>query len=98
MNRFLKDGKHIEGVWNDLMKKSHIDTKLLEKELLSRWEEIAGSLVARHTLSLNLSKNKLYIRLDSAPLKQEVNSRKVQLLTKINSNLKSKLITEIDIK
>jgi len=98
MDRFLKDGKHIEGVWNDLMKKSSIDIKLLEKELTNRWEDIAGSLVARHTLSINLYKNTLTIRLDSAPLKQEVNSRKTQLLTKINSNLKSKLIETIVIK
>ena len=67
MDRFLRDGKRIDGVWNDFMKKSKMNEKLVEFEITSRWEELAGPLVARHTSSLRFAKEKLFIILDSAP-------------------------------
>ena len=98
MDRFLRDGKHIKGVWSDFMKKSKLNQKLQEHEITSRWEELAGSLVARHTSNISLYKNILTIQLDSAPLKAEVNSRKTSLMAKINSGLDSAFVEEIIIR
>lgn len=98
MDRFLRDGKSIKGVWNDFMKKSNLNRKLVEQELNVRWEELAGSLVARHTTNLNFYEGKLTIYLDSAPLKQEVSMRKSSLVKKLNDGLKSSLITEVVIR
>jgi predicted nucleic acid-binding Zn ribbon protein len=95
MDRFLRDGKRIDGVWNDFMKKSKLNEKLIEFEITARWEELAGSLVARHTSSLRFSKEKLFIILDSAPLKQEINMRKRELIEKVNLGLGATLIQEI---
>ena len=97
-DRFLEDGKTLKQVLGDLMKKSHMDEKILVIELKDRWEELAGSLVARHTLELSIFKSKLTIRLDSAPLKQEVNYRKKALLDKINNGMGKIVVTEIVIK
>jgi len=98
MDRFLEDGKTLKQVLGDLMKKSHLDEKLLRIEINDRWEELAGSLVARHTLELLIFKRKLTIHLDSAPLKQEVNYRKKALLDKINKGLGRIVISDIVIK
>lgn len=98
MNRFLEDGKHIKGIWGDFMKKSNLNRKLVEHEINERWEELAGSLVARHTNHLNYYQNKLTIYLDSAPLKQEVNMRKASLISKINTGLKDNIIEDIIIR
>ena len=98
MNRFLRDGKSIKGVWGDFMKKSNLNRKLIEQELNVRWEELAGSLVARHTVKLNFFEGKLTVYLDSAPLKQEVNMRKSSLMKRINDGLNNPLITEVAIR
>lgn len=98
MDRFLRDGKSIKGVWNDFMKKSNLNRKLIEQELTVRWEELAGTLVARHTNKLNFFEGKLTIYLDSAPLKQEISMRKSALIKKINDAMKASLITEIVIR
>ena len=95
MDRFLRDGKRIDGVWNDFMKKSKLNEKLVEFEITSRWEELSGPLVARHTTSLRFSKGKLFIILDSAPLKQEITMRKSELLQKVNQGIGSSLIKDI---
>lgn len=95
MDRFLRDGKRIDGVWNDFMKKSKLNEKLVEFEITSRWEELAGPLVARHTSSLRFAKGKLFIILDSAPLKQEISMRKSELLKKVNEGLGTPIIGEI---
>ena len=98
MDRFLEDGKPLKKVLDDLMKESHLDEKLLRIEINDRWEELAGPLVARHTLELLLFKRRLTIHLDSAPLKQEVNYRKKALLDKINAGLGKIVINEVTIK
>ena len=98
MDRFLQDGKTLKQVMGDLMKKSHMDEKLLGMELKERWEEVAGSLVARHTTELSFVKNKLTIRLDSAPLKQEIGYRKQALIEKINKGMGKVVVTEIVIR
>jgi predicted nucleic acid-binding Zn ribbon protein len=95
MDRFLQDGKTLKQALDELMKKSHMDQKLLQMELKDRWEEIAGPLVARHTIELSIFKKKLTIRLDSAPLKQEINYRKKALLDKINKGLGKVVISEL---
>ena len=98
MDRFLRDGKSIKGVWGDFMKKSNLNRKLIEQELNVRWEELSGSLVARHTTKLNYFEGKLTIYLDSAPLKQEVNMRKSALIKRLNDGLKSPIIEEVVIR
>lgn len=98
MDRFLQDGKTLKQAMDDLMKKSHMDEKLMGMELKDRWEEVAGSLVARHTTELSFFKNKLTIQLDSAPLKQEIGFRKKALLDKINKGMGKVVVTEIVIR
>jgi predicted nucleic acid-binding Zn ribbon protein len=98
MNRFLRDGKSIGGVWNDYMKNSKLNRKMVEHDITARWEELAGSLVARHTNHINYYENKLTIYLDSASLKQEVLMRKDSLIDRINTNLNSQLIKDIIIR
>jgi len=98
MDRFLRDGKSIKGVWDGFMKKSNLNRKLVEHELMERWEELVGSLVARHTNKINFYQRKLTIYLDSAALKQEVNSRKEMLLERINTGLNGKVVDEIIIR
>jgi predicted nucleic acid-binding Zn ribbon protein len=98
MDRFLQDGKTLKQAMDELMKKSHMDEKLLGLELKERWEEVAGSLVARHTSELRFNKNKLTIRLDSAPLKQEISYRKQALIDKINKGMGKVVVTEIVIR
>ncbi len=98
LDRFLQDGKTLKQVMDELMKKSHMDEKLLSMELNDRWEEVAGSLVARHTSELSIIKSKLTIRLDSSPLKQEVSYRKKALIDKINKGMGRVVVTEIFIR
>ena len=98
MDRFLKDGKHIGGVWNDLKKGARMDQRLMQQDMEERWEELAGPLVARHTRSINFYKNKLTLYLDSAPLKQEVNVRKQGLMEKINQGLGQDFVKEIEVR
>jgi len=96
-DRFLEDSKTIKDALGKFMKVSRMDKKLMQIEIKDRWEEIAGSLIARHTTSLSLFGSKLTIQLDSAPLKQEISYHKKALLDKINKGLGQVAITELHI-
>jgi len=95
MDRFLEDGKTLKEAIDQMMKKSHLDEKFLDMELQSRWEDLAGSLIARHTIDLSTRNRTLYLKLNSAPLKQEVNFRKQLLINKINTKMGKTVISEI---
>lgn len=96
--RFLEDGKPIKEVFGDFMKKLRMEDKLLEIELTENWEEIAGSLVARHTTELSFRNEKIILRLDSAPLKQELTYNKSALIDKINRSIGRKAIKELELR
>ncbi len=69
------------------IKKSGIQPKLDEAELIKRWPDIVGKMIADRTDNIYLNNRKLYIRFNSAALKQEMNYAKTTLLDNINRTI-----------
>ncbi len=66
--------------------------------LKSVWADVAGSTVAKYTSHLMITNKKLFITINSAPLKQEMLYSKDALLEKVNKHLQYEAITDIVIK
>lgn len=69
--------------------------KLNEAKLTERWEDIVGIMVARHTRNLYIKNNKLYIKLDSSVIRQEMMYSKTIILEKVNTELGGRYVDEI---
>ena len=69
------------------IRKSGIQPKLDEAEIKKSWEEIVGKMIANHTTDIYLKNKKLYIRFDSAALKQELSYAKSNLIDNINRHI-----------
>lgn len=61
--------------------------KLDEQAVASLWDELAGGMVAKHTVAVKLRKGTLFIKVDSAPLRQELSFMRDGLKATINSRL-----------
>lgn len=72
-----------------------IEDKIYEAKLVQAWEKMLGPVVAKHTIKLTLLNNKLYVRLDSATLRNELNFAKTKLISKLNKEVDKKIIKEI---
>ena len=77
------------------IRKSGIQPKLDEAEVKKRWEDIVGKMISQHTTDMYLKNRKLYIRFDSAALKQEMSYAKSTLVDNINRNIGHLVVEEV---
>jgi len=64
--------------------------KILEKEISSIYERIVGPQVSRMTQNLFVRKSKLYIKVESSALKQELVYSREKIKTMVNEALEDK--------
>lgn len=83
---------------NLLLEKSRWKPKVNELRMRQEWEEIVGKTISKYTRNLYLSNKILTIYTDVAPLKQELNVGKDQLIVRINEYFEENVVAEINIK
>lgn len=69
--------------------------KLDEQAVTSLWDELAGGMVAKHTVAVKLRKGKLFIKVDSAPLRQELTFMRDGLKATINARMGRVIVEEV---
>ncbi|MCO6483218.1 MAG: DUF721 domain-containing protein [Flavobacteriales bacterium] len=71
--------------------------KLDEQAVATLWDDLAGGMVARHTVAVKLRKGKLSIKVDSAPLRQELTFMREGLIKTINQRLGREVVQQIQL-
>lgn len=71
--------------------------KLDEQAVASLWDELAGGMVAKHTVAVKLRKGRLYIKVDSAPLRQELTFMREGLMQAINQRLGRPVVEQVQL-
>lgn len=69
--------------------------KMDELDISSSWDNVVGGMVARHTVSLRLRRGKLVVRVDSAPLRQELGFMRDALKEILNKRAGRVVVEEI---
>jgi predicted nucleic acid-binding Zn ribbon protein len=77
------------------LKDNKLQHKLDETRLLSAWEPVTGQLIARHTLNLSIRDRVLYVKVDSAALREELQYQKSKLLKRLNKKAGVEAIDDI---
>ena len=75
--------KKLEETINQWIESMGFGKKLKESDLISSWEEIAGKLIAGQTHNIYIYNHKLFVKLTSAALRNELSYRKSEILEKI---------------
>ena len=70
-------------------------TKLNESRIRDGWVEIMGKPIAKYTSSVSLRDGKLYIKIDSAALKQELNYSRVKIMELFNKELGAQVVKDV---
>jgi predicted nucleic acid-binding Zn ribbon protein len=90
-----KNEKPLKELVNQMLRAYGLGPKLDEMSLVKSWEKVVGSMIAKHTADIFFKEGKLYIELDSAPLRQELSYAKSKLVEKLNEEAEKKMVTEI---
>jgi len=83
---------------NLLMERSHWKPKIFALRISQEWEQITGKTIARYTRSVNMQGKTLVIYTDVAPLKQEIQFGKEQLIARINEYFNERVVEDIVVK
>jgi len=84
-------GQALEMMVDDLK----LRTKLNESRIREGWVEIMGKPIAKYTSSVSLRDGKLYIKIESAPLKQELNYSRTKIMELFNKELGAEVVKDV---
>jgi predicted nucleic acid-binding Zn ribbon protein len=78
-----------------MIKAYGIEGKYFEARSKQLWYEMMGPAIGNYTKNIYVKKNKLYVSLSSASLRQEMNYSKEKIQTYINEALGEEFIREV---
>ena len=78
-----------------LLKTYKLDDRLAERRLISSWESVMGSMIAKHTTDIYIKHQQLFVTLDSAALRNELSLAKSKIVKMLNEAVGRKVINEV---
>jgi predicted nucleic acid-binding Zn ribbon protein len=89
------NAESIGDVIKQMLKRYNLEQKLSEVTVIEVWQEVVGTPIARHTLDLYVNKQKLFVKLDSAVVRNELKMVKTQLIIDLNEAAGREVIVDI---
>ncbi|MFZ4399075.1 MAG: DUF721 domain-containing protein [Bacteroidales bacterium] len=72
-----------------------MDSKINETRIIQAWENVCGVMISRHTERMYIKNKILFVKVDSAALKNELSYAKTKLTKALNSSVNEDVISEI---
>lgn len=91
----MPDEQPLKDVIEKLIDAYKLRSKFDEKKIKTEWGEIAGKHIEKNTKELILKENKLYIKVESSVVRQELLFIRNRLIEVINRRFGKKMIEEI---
>ncbi len=93
-----KNTQKIDEVVKEYLKAFKIDDKLKEVKLIKSWEEVVGKTIARSTNNIYIKNRKLFIKLNSSVIRNELFMLREGLKKALNDKAGEEIIDEIILK
>jgi predicted nucleic acid-binding Zn ribbon protein len=88
----------IKDVISELFDSNHMGGKLKEINLVNNWEKIVGKLIAKNTQKIYIHQGKLFLHIESAPLRTELTYSKSKIIDLVNKEAGEELIDDVIIR
>lgn len=79
----------------DMMELYKLRAKFNETYIISYWEQIMGSVISSRTTEIYIKDFKLFIQLDSSPLRNELLLAKNKIVSMINKEVGQDIIDDV---
>ncbi|MEM6737584.1 MAG: DUF721 domain-containing protein [Bacteroidota bacterium] len=87
--------KSFRNAFKNFLKEENLEHTYKQKQLITNWESIMGKTIASRTTNLFFSNKVLFIKLSSAPLKNEMLHAKPQILALVEKELGKGEVTDV---
>ena len=98
MLKRLSNHQTLGEVIQDFLKESGWQKKLDEVNLITQWDKLLGSNLAKYTEEVFIQNDVLHIRLNSSTLRQELLYKKTDLIKDLNEMVGKQVISDIILK
>jgi predicted nucleic acid-binding Zn ribbon protein len=82
-------------VIKELIETYNLEGKLNELKVIHSWEKVVGEMIARHTKDLYIKNGKLFVKIDSPALKNELTYSSSTIVENLNTEAGCKVIEEV---
>ncbi|MCE5174577.1 MAG: DUF721 domain-containing protein [Bacteroidales bacterium] len=90
-----RNTQSLHEILDEALKSMKIDGKLFETRLINAYPEIVGSGIAAHTKSLYIQRGVLYVKIDSAVIRNELQMMRQSLIEHLNRQVGHDTIKDI---
>lgn len=87
--------KRVGDILKDVLSEQNLDDKLLELQALEMWPKIVGPMINKRTVERRVSEGVLFLRIASAPIRQELSLNRTLLLSMLNKAVGKDVLQEI---
>ncbi len=92
------ESKPLKQALHELLDAYRLNYKVDEVRLYKVWEEVVGEIVIHHTVDMKFYKGVVYLKLDSAALRDTMQYTKTEIIQQVNKKLNKNIIREIVVK
>lgn len=93
-----KDAQPIKSIISDILKRQHLDLKMLENRVVRSWEKVIGKTVARATTEIFMHSGTLYLRINSSVMRNELLMLKDKIKEALNQEVGHQIVMDIVIR
>jgi predicted nucleic acid-binding Zn ribbon protein len=92
----MEDNSHKLGdAIREMIEAYGMRSKLSEATLVESWNKVVGKMISNHTKDLYIKNKKLFVRIDSPALKNELTYSRTSIMDSLNEAAGGKVIEEI---
>lgn len=79
----------------EFLKAFRLEDKLSETKILHSWDQVVGEMVAKHTQRISIRNKTLFVRIDSAALRNELFYMREKIILALNKEVGKVVIEEL---
>jgi predicted nucleic acid-binding Zn ribbon protein len=91
----ISSDRPISEVIKELIETYRLEGKLNEVKAIHSWEKVVGKMIARYTKNLYIKNGKLFVKIDSPALKNELTYSSSVIIEKLNAEAGCIVVEEI---
>lgn len=91
----MKKLTDIKNIIDRIAKQSGLESKIRESKILQNWEKEVGVEISNHTTPIRLFRGKLFVKVDSPVLMNQLTFIKKEIIDKLNKSINVNLVKDI---
>ncbi len=90
--------QNMKDALGDMIRDYRLKPKLNQTKIREVWAEMMGPQIDRYTQKISIRNSKLFVTIDSAPLRQELSYGREKILANLNEVLGESFLTDVIIR